>query len=474
MYVAVSHTWGRWKFEPCVSVSGVPWRIPQNTRFKVEDLPEILQNLGCDYVWLDLLTIPQEDSEGDLAEIRKKEISRQALIFRQAKFAIAWLNDITSWDSLQAAVQYLRFRFLKCSVFCDEQNEKFNSLLKTLAEIAIHPIELWDRNGGPNAWFTSLWTLQEFFLRPDMWLCTKNWHVLSISNTSPVTVSDLGAFLYTTQHLLSSPETPAAVRSLHKVARATGFCDMLVPSRLAILETASHRYCQGRRAEAIMTAVGATKWFNTAKESWEKQLVLNLYPLAFMNEVRQNVGSAAFFMTGFHEKEPWSALARFFGDSGGDKGEPEAVGSLLPLSNVALTLPSNYFLCFDETENCALKSWSIEISGAVRIPEAAIVARSFDPAPFGTMKCSILAPSLSSDRITTAHNVNLHDWIHTYRPQLPNYAVLCTQQSPYPTCGVILKEIRRGVLLKIGIFISPETTHDQQLIKIEKVEWLVL
>ena len=31
-----------------------------------------------------------------------------------------------------------------------------------------------------NRWFSSLWTLQEICLRPDMRLCNKNWEVLAV------------------------------------------------------------------------------------------------------------------------------------------------------------------------------------------------------------------------------------------------------------------------------------------------------
>src|SRR6202011_4505436 len=78
-YVAVSHTWGRWKMkdEPWISLAGVPWRIPQNQRFKVQDLPEILQGLWCSYVWMDLLTIPQigDQENSAMIKLQKDEVS---------------------------------------------------------------------------------------------------------------------------------------------------------------------------------------------------------------------------------------------------------------------------------------------------------------------------------------------------------------------------------------------------------------
>lgn len=45
-YTAVSHTWGRWRLEEEASgkVEGVPWLVPKNSRFQVEDLPQSLRN----------------------------------------------------------------------------------------------------------------------------------------------------------------------------------------------------------------------------------------------------------------------------------------------------------------------------------------------------------------------------------------------------------------------------------------------
>ena len=48
---------------------------------------------GLKYVWLDLLTIPQERSPPSMIQIQRKEIARQALIFKQAHKAIEIIKD---------------------------------------------------------------------------------------------------------------------------------------------------------------------------------------------------------------------------------------------------------------------------------------------------------------------------------------------------------------------------------------------
>ena len=101
LYTAISHTWGRWeKSSQPVTVEGVyGWLVPENDIFDVKLLPDILRKVpvSTPYIWFDLLCIPQDRSPRAL-----NEIARQAVIFRGAKYAIAWLNTISDWKGLRA------------------------------------------------------------------------------------------------------------------------------------------------------------------------------------------------------------------------------------------------------------------------------------------------------------------------------------------------------------------------------------
>lgn len=66
---------------------------------------------------------------------------------------------------------------------------------------------------------------------------------------------------------------------------------------------------------------------------------------------------------------------------------------------------------------------------------------------------------------------NLEEW-RAFKPEMPNYAVLTAY---YPTKGgheVLLKEIRKNVLIKVGFLKLP----NRQLLKYPsmKVDWLVV
>src|SRR5579859_4864490 len=239
-YVAISHTWGRWAVQgEWVSVSGVEWKIPRNTKFDVQQLPTMLQKLksrygslypSWDYVWIDLLTIPQEKGEPAMAEVQRVEIGRQAVIFQGAAKVIAWFNDVKEWTTLETVVKWSCFSLLRVL----DNSEAIESRLEETSKLANLPLEICnemsdkreltvllpgaghDRSSAsttqefnydptmpgclqpvyqfpklqgfePNPWFTSLWTVQEVYLRPDMWLANDKWEVLSLGELFPLT-----------------------------------------------------------------------------------------------------------------------------------------------------------------------------------------------------------------------------------------------------------------------------------------------
>ena len=118
-YVVISHTWGRWRIEnQWVAVPGAKWNLPKITKFDVTRLPTMLEKLRSttttlgtpvEYVWLDLLTIPQTGNP----ELLKQEIANQAAIFALASHGFIWLNEVESWDRTEALLQWMSLTFVK-------------------------------------------------------------------------------------------------------------------------------------------------------------------------------------------------------------------------------------------------------------------------------------------------------------------------------------------------------------------------
>src|SRR5262249_42712768 len=116
----------------------------------------------------------------------------------------------------------------------------------------------------PNPWFTSLWTLQEVCLRPDMWLCNSKWEFLAIDENTPVALNDLVALCVGTSSVPDpTGRVAAGVQELRRLIQMTGLESLLRLSELSIITMGNERHCKKRRAEAIMSAVGAVEWFSS-------------------------------------------------------------------------------------------------------------------------------------------------------------------------------------------------------------------
>lgn len=486
-YLAISHTWGRWMIEqePPVQLANVPWKIRQNERFTVEDLPNILQKLECSYVWFDLLTIPQGDLSEDLFAIQQTEIARQALIFQNANQVIAWLHDVKTWTALSSAIQYLSLDFLVDTPSRKVEKDTLSKLIERAAMAAAAMPELIfeveDKRmvisiqKKPNAWFTSLWTLQEACLRPDMMLCTADWQFLKDSKNVPVALNDIAALCFVNAKLQRpTASQPAGVQDLRRMVTSTGLENLLQLSQLSILTMATDRHCLEGRAEAIMSAIGATDWFKgDSNDQVDEALVIELFPLAFVQEVRNTLGSATFFSSTPMGWEFHYVLQKFC-EKRIKRRESEEVGSLLPFGPGAHTLAFDIEQNLHMTEHPAVESWCIGNCGYVRIRSAGIVSSTGENQAKLPLRCIVAAPCPrgNQNRLVVHQSIDIHDWVNSYKPDLPNFAV-CLFYSPLASQGILLRQIEPGILLKIGSYWQMESPK-YAMPESQVVDWLVI
>jgi hypothetical protein len=115
-YTCISHTWGHWRKKEWVTMPGVPWRVPSNTRFDIEKLPGIFYNMkdrfATNFIWLDLFCMPQETTDSQFLSILKAEIARQAVIFQNAFACVAWLNYVNHWVAEYCTIGWLSAQFV--------------------------------------------------------------------------------------------------------------------------------------------------------------------------------------------------------------------------------------------------------------------------------------------------------------------------------------------------------------------------
>ena len=455
-YFCISHTWGRWLLvdddtrQPLnMAVKGVPWPVPRNSKFEVGELPSLLQNahLPEEFVWFDLLCIPQC---GYQKQIMDEEIAKQAAIFGGSTYTAAWLNDIETWDGTLHALLWLsRKYFVNTSWGSGFQfGERVpDVLIPPLQNSPVDGMDLgeMDQNASRRAqvlqlggeeprippWFTSLWTLQEYCLRPDMIVLDKEWRPLTRPSGRFIYLDDLVAFMHFCQTTMLRPtrfydfESDSADRKRWKnrleryreqdktyadLARVPYENDISGlwpdgPMELGLLTAGANlihahqgpskilrfgdmRECSGRRAEAIMSALGATKWYAQDRTDFgsalgpgqlEKDLVFGKYPQKFLNEVVEKIGSDFFASRFVHvDLDPQEIQKTLIPTM-------SPIGSLLPFSGSpygsGYQVTQHIELETKAPDHPAVKSWTVQADGSVRIRRAGIVAVTHRPRP---------------------------------------------------------------------------------------------
>ncbi|KAG2411668.1 hypothetical protein HFD88_009224 [Aspergillus terreus] len=538
-YAAISHTWGRWRKHDCPSVriKGVnDWLVPQNTRFSVTDLPTILSSasLGTPFVWFDLLCIPQDTSDHQLKQIARDEIGRQARIFRGAKFAAAWLNDVDEWEGLHVALRQISTQFLRTDYclplrlldFATGKAEKREVQMELFRPPTTEPQTIQSEvfDGEINGWFSSLWTLQEVCLRPDMRLCDRQWNVFAVgwSRETPVRIDSLVTLMEENKedrepYIRSSLASPVnnirqhckSTSALADLCRLSGLAALPNSSRSTILTLGNHRYCEQNRAEAIMSAIGVTEWYtrslhgesegitspptpeqkqqqpasssSSSSSSSSTIAAAHEYPFPFLQEAARKIGGE-FYASTFLPGELIGFLTPCdpFPPASSDNHHRK-LGTLLPFSPLPIGRSRSIADGLFALEHPSVQTWTLQPDHSVHISQASIISytgqrRLKNPDCKRGILVDMRAPGLNqrvSLRGRTSIDVDLDDWVDSYLPPTRNFAV-CLHYGP-PTDGVLLKETVSGDLVKVGVFILQDShPHVDPLATTYHVDWRVL
>ncbi|KAF2107368.1 hypothetical protein BDV96DRAFT_305109 [Lophiotrema nucula] len=168
--------------------------------------PSILASVpvATPYLWFDLVCMPQDRSER--ADI---EIAKQASIFRQATHSIIWFNQIDDWAGSRHTVDWMCRRYLA----------RFSKAQPSMSDLPTGFFQNYDFQASLTesdmeaiGWFTSLWTLQEICLRPDMWLCSSDWQLFTVGNNVPISFNTIIALV---GECLTISHGEAALKNTH-------------------------------------------------------------------------------------------------------------------------------------------------------------------------------------------------------------------------------------------------------------------
>lgn len=176
-YNAISYTWGRWKLKDGVKpeihplpIKGIPWiqHLPRidPSHFTIQEFLALIQNAGStpteenyppvEFIWLDIACIDQRNTE----QISAAEIGRQGLIFRGAQAVFIWFTTMYSSENYQV--------FGKIDWWFSPPSEHTGESIKPIVDNIVTFLDVLK-----DPWFSSLWTLQEAYLRPDAVIFTR-------------------------------------------------------------------------------------------------------------------------------------------------------------------------------------------------------------------------------------------------------------------------------------------------------------
>ncbi|KAL2833485.1 heterokaryon incompatibility protein-domain-containing protein [Aspergillus pseudoustus] len=195
-YNALSYTWGRFTSKDLpLKVGGISWQVPgiHPSHFTAAEFHHLLTVIAPEsgYVWVDIACIDQE-----YLPMKMEEIGKQADIFRGAERTFIWLTTHTRDSLAQNYRTLMEFGELLMSLQIDLSNLSYNkktlqNILDTGLSNALDAAQKIFRD----PWFTSLWALQEAYLRPDATILTKDGHSIDTSSKTPVDLELLSAYV---------------------------------------------------------------------------------------------------------------------------------------------------------------------------------------------------------------------------------------------------------------------------------------
>ncbi|RDW57493.1 hypothetical protein BP6252_13753 [Coleophoma cylindrospora] len=548
-YTCISHTWGRWRKKEWVTIPGVPWRVPLNTRFDIEELPATFYNMKdrfkTNFIWLDLFCMPQETTDPQFLSILKAEIARQAVIFQNAFACVAWLNYVNHWVAEYCTIGWLSAQFVTLGSRPGMSNAE--SILGAADHGCYLPLQLtrlsnptfgypkwralwiqgandldewWRRKKKrgpyyhfePSDWFSGVWTLQEAYLRPNMVLADKEWNVLSDASGEPISLEELFALDYVvwqlrtwgTQvvggfiieghgvenwpfdntmqvHVCADPkhDCPPGPQQLHAMIKKTHLFPEGPGSRLDPLIQANARYCTAGaagRAEAIMSSLGVMDWFKADAAVHEKDLVLGMYPLRFLQEALLSIGPD-FLGTSVSDPSIWPALNPL----------TKQTGSMMPFYRYRANHPrmksikSRGSLPYHDPSalDPSVRTWQIQPNGSVMISQAVIFASNRPEFP-GIEGLGLAYLNFWGRLYSKSDVYEFSEWTQQQPRFLDTFVVPITRPNPLKVVGLLLqgRTLRKKTrLVKIGTFelaMIGITESPENWPKVENVDWIVV
>ena len=315
-----------------------------------------------------------------------------------------------------------------------------------------------------------MWTLQEAYLSPSALLADRKWKFLIVGDGLILSLNSLTSLAYSPASEVEDDTTrPGIVEVLVFTIKRWELSDLTSPSRMSLLIAAESRESTGPRAEAIMSVVGVTDWFDTYRLRHHRSppptnLVFGMYPLQSLIEAQRKIGGPFFL----HHRAPQPTI------DDAKLGGP--LGTMLPLAHnkrywqvaQAMNMATNHW------SSSWSDDWEIHVDGSVVIKDAVILAGA-GKQPITSADGSVSISSPNGYRRFESFS----DWVKEL-PDVPfRFAVAIVRYS-HRQFGILLEGVAQSlresrlILVKTGIFMTEERWCRADLINPCSVNWVVL
>ena len=298
---------------------------------------------------------------------------------------------------------------------------------------------------------------------------------------------DLGAF--------ADIEKITGAYELSDLFTDTCMSELLWASPSAIFTFGQLRRCTQSRAEAIMSVVGATEWYETFVSEHkvpppETDLVLGFYPLPFLAEAAAKLGPT------FHTAIPvnlryLSGAVDLSSGSWKAQTDPKAIGSVLPFTASSTYLVPPQQFAFASDLHPTVQTWALNQDGSFTIKQAGIltfgleenVEKDYDDSVHTIDHLAHKTLSYDTE-FDTLECKDVQEWLDGFADPAtaPNYAVCLYQQIyltrdiPGPQVGLLLKQVdtlgSQVRLVKIGTYFTRASRAWDVTAK--SVDWVIL
>lgn len=281
-YNVLSYTWGRFQIPSGkrldvkgVDIRGVPWAIPRvdpDVHFSAANFRAAIKNActnhevedeeAVQFLWLDIACIDQENDV-----VKLFEVGRQAVIFQHAESAFVWLSR-TCFEDLERLQRELWSaangapppNLAFDAQHANRMEEWLDTWLETCVKQTKYILE-------KEPWFTSLWTLQEAYLRNFACLLARDGRAAPEARAGfgsgparlrelAFAISRIQSICYRSLSLGCSRQ--GRVRYLSRRIGATGLAEVCQDNPFVLLKAASSRefFQELDRVYAIMQVFG--------------------------------------------------------------------------------------------------------------------------------------------------------------------------------------------------------------------------